>query len=335
MTYEPRFSITPDLLTTVEEIARLRQRIQDASVELAWIPALQKDGRTRNAHASTAIEGNPLTLPEVRALADAPDAPARGPRSQREVINYFAGLRYIEQHANAGRITDADVLTLHRILAAGVMDQGHEGEYRAIRVQVGMHRPPGPEEVPALMADLLAWWNGPSARLSPVLTSAIIHYRFEAVHPFGDANGRTGRALALWELYRRGFDTHHLFSVDEYYWEDRPAYYGALNRVRIEAEDLTSWLEYSAEGLRQTLEHVWSRIKAVPVDSSRTVVLRPKQERLLQLLSANGSMAPAEIWEALRVSRQGAMDLINPLMEAGLVEKVGTQKTGRYRLKSP
>jgi predicted transcriptional regulator len=43
-------------------------------------------------------------------------------------------------------------------------------------------------------------------------------------------------------------------------------------------------------------------------------------------------MAPSEIWDALGVSRQGAMDLIRPLMEAGVVEKVGTKKTGRYQL---
>jgi predicted transcriptional regulator len=46
-------------------------------------------------------------------------------------------------------------------------------------------------------------------------------------------------------------------------------------------------------------------------------------------------MAPAEIWEALDVSRQGAMNIIKPLVEAGLVEKVGTKKTGRYRLRTP
>jgi len=43
-----------------------------------------------------------------------------------------------------------------------------------------------------------------SRELSPVLSSAILHHRFESIHPFADGNGRTGRALALWELYRRG-----------------------------------------------------------------------------------------------------------------------------------
>jgi len=333
MPYEPRFSISPHLLACVEEIAGLRQRIQNASVELAWIPALQKDSRTRNAHASTAIEGNPLTLPEVQALADAPEAPAHVPRSEREVVNYFAGLRFIAEHSAAERIAEADVLALHRILGLGVMDQGFEGEYRRIRIQVGLHVPPAPEEVPALMGELLEWWNGPSAQLSPVLSSAILHHRFETIHPFADANGRAGRALALWELYRRGFDTHHIFSVDEYYWDDRPAYYAALRRVSEEGEDLTTWLEYSAEGLRQTLEHVWGRIRRVAGHDGQRLVLRPRQERLLNLLGSQGSMAPAEIREALGVSKQGAMDLLNPLIEAGLVEKVGTHKTGRYRLR--
>jgi Fic family protein len=335
MSYQPQFTITSSLLTAVEEIARTRQRIEDASIELAWIPALQKDSRTRNVHASTAIEGNPLTLAEVRALADDPNGPRTVPRSGREVVNYLAGLRYVEQHSADKRITEAGLLGLHRILGNGVMDQGAEGEYRIIKVQVGPYRPADPADVPRLMVELLEWWNGPSVALSPVITSAMIHHRLETIHPFADGNGRTGRAVALWELYRRGFDTHHIFSIDEYYWEDRPAYYAALALAQTGGEDLTSWLEYSAEGLRQTLERVWSRIQTLNIGGVERIVLRPRQERLLQLLAVQGSMAPAEIWEALGVSRQGAMDLINPLVEARLVEKVGTKKTGRYRLRTP
>ena len=45
-------------------------------------------------------------------------------------------------------------------------------------------------------------------------------------------------------------------------------------------------------------------------------------------------MAPGEIWKALRVSRQGAMDLLHPLLAAGLVEKTGSKKTGRYALRT-
>ena len=335
MAYEPHFTIRPHLLSLVEAVAALRERIQGAAVELSWVPALQKDTRTRNVHASTAIEGNPLTLEQVRALEEGRELAASDLRSQREVLNYFAGLRYVERCAANPRIHHDDVFELHRLLADGVMDQGEAGRYRTIAVRVGRYLPPAPSEVSGLMFELLDWWNSSSASLSPVLSSAILHYRFEAIHPFPDGNGRTGRALALWEHYRRGFDTHHIFSVDEYYWEDRPRYYAALDAVCTEGEDLSGWLEYCAEGLRQTLERVWLRVQAFSVKSPEKLVLRPKQERLLHLLCDHGSLSPSELWAALGVSRQGAMDLLRPLLEAGLVEKIGTKKSGRYTLRSP
>lgn len=335
MSYEPYFSITLRLLAQVEALAALRERIQAAAVELAWIPLLQKDTRTRNVHASTAIEGNPLTLAQVRALEEGRELAASDQRSRREVLNYFAGLRYVEKNVDKKIVRHEDVLKLHRILAVGVMDQGEAGRYRTTAVRVGRYAPPAPGDVSGLMFELLEWWNTKTSELSPVLSSAILHYRFEAIHPFADGNGRTGRALALWELYRRGFDTHHIFSVDEYYWEDRPRYYAALEAVRHEGEDLTGWLEYCAEGLRQTLERVWLRVQAFNVQSKGKLFLRPKQERLLQLLRDHNGMSPTEIWAALGVSKQGAMDLLRPLLEAGLVEKIGGKKIGRYFLRQP
>jgi Fic family protein len=331
--YHPLFTISPQLLARVEAIAALRERILGAAVELTWIPALQQDTRTRNVHASTAIEGNPLTLGQVRALEEGRELAVSGTRAKREVVNYFVGLRYVEKRASLKRIGHDHLLELHHILAGEVMDQGEAGRYRTIAVRVGSYIPPPALDVSGLMFELLQWWNKDAVQLSPVLSSAILHYRFESIHPFADGNGRTGRALALWELYRRGFDAHHIFSVDEYYWEDRPRYYEALAAVRKAGDDLSGWLDYCAEGLFKTLERAWLRLQALSVNAPTKVVLRPRQEQLLHLLRDNRSMAPAEIWAALGVSRQGAMDLLNPLLAAGYVEKVGGKKTGRYALK--
>ena len=139
--------------------------------------------------------------------------------------------------------------------------------------------------------------------------------------------------LALWELYRRGFDTHHIFSIDEFYWEDRPRYYAGLQMVRVEGGDLTGWLEYAAEGIRLTLEKVWLRIQRFAAKSSSPkMVLRPRQEQFLQLLRERRSMTPGEIWEAIGVSKQAAHKLLQPLLKADLVKRVGSQKSGRYIL---
>jgi Fic family protein len=334
MSYQPQFTVTPHLVKTLEEIAVYREKILAATIQVPWIPTAQKDARVRNTHSSTAIEGNPLTLAEVRLLEEGKELSTPTERAKKEILNYFAGLRYIEKRANRKTISHDDILELHSIISTGVMDQGEAGRYRTIQVMVGSHRPPPASQVSGLMRELLEWWNEKSSSWSPVLTSGIIHYRFEAIHPFGDGNGRTGRMLALWELYRRGFDTHHIFSVDEIFWEKRQLYYKNLDRVEKSGNDLTGWLEYCGEAVHLTLERVWARLQPWMGEKRKSkLVLSSKQERLLGLLRDQQSLSPQEIWKALGVTRQGAMKLMNPLIKAGLIARVGTKKTGKYILK--
>ena len=334
MKYDPLFLVTPLLVNRIEQIAALRERILNAAVNVVWIPAMQLDSKARNTHCSTAIEGNPLTLEEVRAVEKGIDIPAAD-RSKREVVNYLAGLRHIEQRWDIEVIRHEDLFELHGIIAGGgVMDQGDAGKYRAINVRVGLHFPPAHQDVSTLMFDLLEWWNKGALELSPVISSAILHYRFEEIHPFADGNGRMGRALALWDLYRRGFDTQHIFSVDEFYWEDRARYYRELQTVQSGDGDLTIWIEYCTEGLLQTLERTWARVQKFSVMAvSPQLTLRPKQELLLAHLQKRGRMTPSEIWEALSISRQGAIKLMRPLLEAGVIVREGSNKSGWYRLK--
>jgi len=354
MAYEPLFTVTPHLLNLLEEIASFREKILAATIQVPWIPALQKDARARSGHSSTAIEGNPLTLAEVRLLEEGKSLSSSTERATREILNYFAGLRYIEKHVKKKLITHEDLFELHSLLSSNVMDQGEAGQYqpfvsvgtgkrlsppggrgtsryRTFQVRVGHHVPPPAAQVSGLMRELLEWWNQKSKAWSPVITSAVLHYRFEAIHPFGDGNGRTGRMLALWELYRRGFDTHHIFSVDEVFWEKRPLYYQNLALVQREGDDLTGWLEYNAEALHLTLERVWGRIQRLKGERGEgKIVLNPKQERLLGMLRDQQSLSPQEIWKALDMTKQGAMKLINPLIKAGLIKRIGSKKTGKY-----
>lgn len=135
MSYEPHFTITHGFLSQVEAVTALRERILGAAVELSWIPALQKDTRHRNAHASTAIEGNPLTLDQVRALGEGREPAASDARSRREAVNYFAGLRYVEKHAAKKTIRHDDLFALHRLLAGQVLHQLLAGRALAWRTR--------------------------------------------------------------------------------------------------------------------------------------------------------------------------------------------------------
>src|SRR3954454_24877573 len=84
-----------------------------------------------------------------------------------------------------------------KIIAAEVMDQGDAWRYRTIRVRVGEYVPPPPADMSGLMFELLQWWNADAAELSPVISSAILHFRFESIHPFADGNRHTGRTARI------------------------------------------------------------------------------------------------------------------------------------------
>src|SRR3989338_1805969 len=169
MAYQPRFTVTPQLLSIVEDIAVARAKIQAATIQVSWVPALQREARVHNTHSSTAIEGNPLTLEQVQLLAEGQPVAASTERAQREVLNYFAGLRFIQQHQRTRPITHEHILKLHARIAAGVMDQGTAGRYRDIAVRVGHHKPPPAEQVSGLMAEWLDWWNHDATPWSPVI----------------------------------------------------------------------------------------------------------------------------------------------------------------------
>jgi len=144
MAFLPSFQVSPRLLRELETVAALRSRIATATIQVSWIPRLKTDSRQRGAHASTAIEGNPLTLPEVQALEAGGELPAHSDRARREVLNYFAAVRFLEKQSERKQVTHEDIFRLHTRLAGGVMDQGEAGCYRSIQVRVGRHLPPPP-----------------------------------------------------------------------------------------------------------------------------------------------------------------------------------------------
>jgi Fic family protein len=327
------YTVTPRMLTLLEEISELRTTIEQSRVIVPWIPQLGNDAATRIAHASTAIEGNPLTLKEVKIISNGGDVPTRSQKQQQEILNYLEALRFVVKHAKK-LPTQSDLLKLHSILAKGyTLDLGPFGEFRDEPIAVGKHLPPKAHEVPSLIAAMLAWLNKEGKQLPPIIVSAIIHYVFEYIHPFMDGNGRVGRVLAAWILYQRTFDRYHIFSVDEVYLQNRDRYYKELQKVDQANGDLTTWIEYVGEAVLVTLKKLEKRISAIHVVKELNISLTPKQEKLLSLIKEN-PMNVRDIMQELKVSKPGAYYLLRPLLDSGLVEKAGGYKTGKYRLVS-
>ena len=192
MGYFPKYTITAHLLRLLESIASLKTKIEMSTISVAWIPNLTKDAFSRTAHSSTAIEGNPLTLREVQIIADGGQLPHAKPRHVKEVINYLAALKYIAANKNVKSISTDSILKIHTIMGKDALDREPIGAFRNYQVYVGNHVPPKENEIPQLVDEILEWLNIKGKLLPAVFSSAILHYQFEFIHPFGDGNGRVG-----------------------------------------------------------------------------------------------------------------------------------------------
>ncbi len=321
------------------EATELKAWIAQAVVDVPWLPALQRDTASRLAHSSTAIEGNPLALPEVEALARG-EVSGVADRAVREVKNYLGAMRWIWSRKPGSTIAEKDLLRLHAALTAGILPPAQSGRYKAKANRVVDHKgrtvytPPGPEQARELTREMLAWVDGPeAARLHPVMVNAAAHHQLASIHPFADGNGRAARALGVWLLYTRGFDTQHLFALDEFYEADRQLYYAKMQQARDLDGDLTFWLEYVAQGVVETLKKTQQRIMSLKVNAKAPRMrLTKRQEDVLRFLRDKGRAKAPDMEAAFQLTRARVGQIVKPLVESGLVLREGRTRATTYRL---
>ena len=157
-------------------------------------------------------------------------------------------------------LTLEDVCALNRALLAGTRLEDRGGMLRTEQNWIGGNRinpvgaafvPPEPEDVPALMEDLIAFVN--RSELPPVAVAAIAHAQLETIHPFADGNGRAGRALVHLVLKKGGATRGTVPPISLLLATDRERYIANLSAFRYEGvgeEDrhaaVNDWVEYFA-----------------------------------------------------------------------------------------
>lgn len=196
-------------------------------------------------YSSNAIEGNMLTLSETAMVLSGMTIGEKPLKDHLEATGHRDAFCFLEDFVNSGEaVSELFVRQLHSlVLADKPMDRG---VYRRIPVIItgAVHTPPQPCMVAPMMKewvrDLL------STRHHPLVAAAEFHVRFEAIHPFIDGNGRTGRLLANFILMRSGY-----LPVSIKY-ENRRAYYDAFTAYHKDG-DLLPMLAIFAERERQRL----------------------------------------------------------------------------------
>lgn len=340
--FEPKYTITNKILTNLNRISAAHNLIVNASLIPRWEAKLRKEALVRSVHFSTHIEGNLLTLPQVRGVLEGEDLYVR-PRDKQEVINYEHVLTYIDS-VKGGDITEGTLKEINRLTLEDLEGNGHYREVQnyVVKVEKGkekvVYTPPAPEEVPGLMEDFVDWIaHSFESGDSPILIAGIAHFEFVDIHPFLDGNGRSARALAAMILYKGGYETKKLFSLEEYYDNRLEAYYSAIQSVRESDGDMTEWLEYFTEGIAAELTRVEEEVKQISRDRLMKerlgqLALNKRQMRAVAYLQKHGKITNKECREHCKSTRITAARDLAELVEYKLLKKVGNGRGLHYVL---
>jgi Fic family protein len=158
-------------------------------------------------HDSTNIEGNTLTFEETSHLLFEGIVPKeKSLREIHEVLNHKKAFDFMLNHK--GDITREFILQLHTLIIANTLREdliSQTGKYRRVQVFIGRDIPPKPHEVPKQMIILLRWYTTNKKKLHPLVLASHFHTEFERIHPFVDGNGRVGRLLMNFILYKNKY----------------------------------------------------------------------------------------------------------------------------------
>ncbi len=208
------------------------------------------------------------------------------------------------------------------------------------RTKAIVYMPPTATDVPELMHNLLFWLQTNSTINCPI-QAAIAHYQFATIHPYYDGNGRTARLLTTLILHLGGYDLKGLYSLEEYYARNLPAYYAAISvgpshnyYLGRATADITDWIEYFIGGMAEAFEKVMQQMQTAKelgaTDYAESLRQLDPQKRLLLNLFKNTEVVSLEqISQCVGYQTLATKQLCKQLIATGFLElaELGHNKT--------
>ena len=336
-----RFTLSMAIQDQVRSLGRAREELdQFALLPEEYTGGLRRHALAESVHYSTAIEGNTLTLQQVKTLIEG--GTVRAPRHQvQEAENYREAVAYVQSLVMvSGAAASEDVVrAIHYLISKSLPGAYAAGQYRTEQNYVvdrvtgrRIFTPPAHQDVPPLMREMVDWLNS-DYDYPMSIKAGLAHLNFVAIHPFLDGNGRVARVLDSLVMYRGGFRSQDLVSVEAYFGEDNRGYYRALAAAlgpRYSPErDVTSWVEYhlgahvaqaraAVEATRQTvgdMDKLWDALEGDGLPAWQLIAV--------YLAGDDGQVSNRQYREMTGRSAQSAVADFTALIEKGLLTRSG------------
>lgn len=210
----------------------------------------------REAVSSSRIEGTQASLSDL-FFFEAAESEEPKVHDVREVRNYVLAMEYGFERLKDLPISNRLIREIHRVLMKRVRGEHlTPGEFRQSQNWIGppgcllneaTFVPPPVEEMHKALSDWEKYVHSNSEE-PPLIQCALVHYQFEAIHPFLDGNGRIGRLLIAFFLCEREYLTQPLLYLSAFFERFRDEYYSRLLGVSKKG-DWRKWIEFFLRGV--------------------------------------------------------------------------------------
>jgi Fic family protein len=270
---------TPDLTERQQDdLARLDAQHERMAFLLRaparWSGTLRRLARVESETASTSIEGYVVRPADAMEIMAGRRAPTTMLEDAQALLCYHQAMDRVLSVAGQPEFEWGQqlVLDLHFMTCYFQRDK-LPGRYRRRAIAVTApgggiaYQGPPSDEVPGLMAELVAWLRAPDPTEPVVVRAAMAHLHLVSIHPFADGNGRMGRILQSLVLAREGVLTPELASIEGYLASHTGDYYAALQSTHggfyDPAGDATPWLDFCIGAHMAEARRLHERIELV------------------------------------------------------------------------
>src|SRR3990172_7731534 len=217
------------------------------------------------------------------------------------------------QGVRGGRLTPGDLRTSQNWIGPG-----------GCTLREATFVPPPPHEVPQALSELEHFLHSENA--PPALVQVgLAHAQFETIHPFLDGNGRVGRLLITFLLTERKLLARPVLYLSHFFKRHRAEYYERLQAVR-ESGDWEAWLAFFLRGVAEVSREATETAAAI---------LRMREEyreRITEKLFNHPIITVARVRQWLDITPAGANNLVNRLVDVGLLREItGYARNRRFR----
>ncbi len=238
------------------------------------------------------------------------------------------------------KVRETQVLSCRTIIGIQQILTGYQTEWRTLPGTVlknaageTVFTPPPPDEVPDMMAQLEKYLNAENGD-DPLIKMALAHSRFEAIHPFYDGNGRTGRIINILFLVKAGLLSAPFLYLSRYIKQTRGDYYRLLRQTQS-GRGWDEWLLYMLRGIAATARHTIALVKNIRdlhdrhEESIRALRISHRRE-LLDAIFIRPYTKAAVLAKELGVSRVTAARYLDNLTAGGVLAKTKPGRENYY-----